>query len=160
MTDRSPLKREGYSRTTKVNRRAIRSRLRRPGAEILERRELLSADSSVMVQSVMAPAMPSNPAAINFSGLLPSSLQGWFYVGSLTAPPLSQPVNFLVLSTPITLSFAQLQQYEAIASASGFLPSARPIQPLDGRQVNQFNFDVNFENQSVARLNFGLARRV
>jgi carbonic anhydrase len=111
-----------------------------------------------------APTTPSesmsNPAPIDFSGLLPSSLQGWFYVGSLTAPPLSQPVNFLVLSTPITLSFAQLQQYEAIASASGFLPSARPVQPLDGRQVNQFNIDVDFQNQSVAGLSFGLARRV
>lgn len=110
-----------------------------------------------------APTSPSssasNLAAIDFSGLLPSSVQGWFYVGSLTTPPLSQPVNFLVLSTPITLSFAQLGQYEAIARAGGFLPSARPVQPLDGRQVNQFNIDVNFQGQSVAGRNFGLARR-
>ncbi len=110
-----------------------------------------------------APTSPSssasNPAAVDFSGLLPSSLQGWFYVGSLTTPPLSQPVNFLVLSTPITLSYAQLKQYEAIARAGGFLPNARPVQPLDGRQVNQFNIDVNFQNRSVGGLNFGLARR-
>jgi carbonic anhydrase len=100
------------------------------------------------------------PAPIDFSGLLPASLQGWFYRGSLTVPPLSQAINWLVLSTPITLSFPQFQQYEAIARGAGFLPNARPTQPLDGRQVNQFNYDVNFENQSVAGLNFGLARRV
>lgn len=110
-----------------------------------------------------APTTPSssasNPAAIDFSGLLPSSLQGWFYVGSLTTPPLSQPVNFLVLSTPITMGFAQLRQYETIARASGFLPNARPVQPLDGRQVDQFNIDVNFQGRSVGGRNFGLARQ-
>jgi hypothetical protein len=49
-----------------VNTRAIRSRLRQPGTEVLEPRELLSAGTAVMVQSVMAPALPSNPAAISF----------------------------------------------------------------------------------------------
>jgi carbonic anhydrase len=61
---------------------------------------------------------------------------------------------------PFACAGPQLQQYEAIASASGFLPSARPVQPLDGRQVNQFNIDVDFQNQSVTGLSFGLARRV
>jgi len=95
---------------------------------------------------------------IDLSGLLPTSMQGWFYEGSLTTPALSQPVNWFVLSTPITLDSAQLKQYEAVASGAGFLPNARPVQPLDGRQVNQFNFDVNFQNQSVVALNFTLAR--
>ena len=96
---------------------------------------------------------------IDFAGLLPSSMRGWFYQGSLTTPALSQPVNWVVLSTPITLDYGQLQQYEAVAKAGDFLPNARPIQPLDGRQVNQFDFDVNFQNQSVASLNFTLARK-
>lgn len=95
---------------------------------------------------------------INFAGLLPSSMEGWFYEGSLTTPALSQPVNWFVFSTPITLDFQQLKEYEKVASASGFLPNARPVQPLDGRQVNEFNFDVNFQNQSVAGLNFKLSK--
>jgi carbonic anhydrase len=93
---------------------------------------------------------------IDFSGLLPSSMQGWFYEGSLTTPTLAQPVNWVVLSTPITLDYAQLQQYEAVAKGAGFLPNARPTQPLDGRQVNEFNYDVNFQNTSVGALNFTL----
>jgi carbonic anhydrase len=64
-----------------------------------------------------------------------------------------------VLSQPITLDSAQLKQYEAVASGAGFLPNARPIRPLDGRQVNQFNFDVNFQNSSVAGPNFSLTRK-
>ena len=86
-------------------------------------------------------------------------MQGWFFQGSLTTPPLSQPINFVVFSTPIPLSYSQLTQYEAVAKASGFLPNTRPTQPLDGRQVNEFNYDVNFQNQSVGALNFTLARR-
>ena len=36
----------------------------RPGTEALERRELLSADASMLAQSPMAPATPSDPAAM------------------------------------------------------------------------------------------------
>jgi carbonic anhydrase len=96
------------------------------------------------------------PTAINFAGLLPSSMMGWFYQGSLTTPPLSQVVNWLVFSTPITLDFQQLQEYEHVAAGSGFLPNNRPIQPTDGRTVNQIDFDVNFQGQGLVGLNFGL----
>ena len=96
---------------------------------------------------------------INFSGLLPPNLEGWFYQGSLTTPPLSQPVNWLVLSTPITLSYQQLQQYEAVAGGAGFLPNARPIQPLDGRQMNQFNIELNYRGGSILGVNFSFAPR-
>jgi carbonic anhydrase len=97
-------------------------------------------------------------APINFADLLPSNLTGWFYQGSLTTPPLSQPVNWFVLATPITLDGAQLNQYEALARGSGFLTNNRPVQPLDGRQVNQFNFQVDFQTQSISGLTFDLAR--
>ncbi|MDB5349995.1 MAG: carbonic anhydrase [Planctomycetota bacterium] len=96
--------------------------------------------------------------AINFAGLLPASTLGYFYQGSLTTPPLSQPVNWFVYSTPITLDHQQLQQYEKVAAGSGFLPNARPLQSLDGRLVNESDYDVNFQNQSVAGLNFTVAR--
>jgi carbonic anhydrase len=105
-----------------------------------------------------ASSSPGTSLPVNLTGLRPSSLQGWFYQGSLTVPPLKQAINWLVLSTPITLSFTQLEQYEIVAKANGFPTNARPIQPLDGRQVNQCNFDVNFQGQSVSGLNFGLKR--
>jgi len=110
--------------------------------------------------SLTTPASPTTiSTSVNIAGLLPSSMQGWFYAGSFTSPPLKQSVNWIVFSTPITLNYSQLQQYEAVAKTGGFLPNARPIQPLDGRQVHQFNYDVNFQNQSVGSLNFTLRRR-
>jgi carbonic anhydrase len=108
---------------------------------------------------VPSPGTTTTSTPIHFAGLLPSSMRGWFYQGSLTAPPLAQPINWFVFATPITLSYAQLKQYEQVAQASGFLPNARPTQPMDGRRVNEFNYDVNFQNQSVAGLDFALARR-
>lgn len=96
--------------------------------------------------------------ALNLAGLLPSSLQGWFYAGSLTTPPLSLVVNFLVLSTPITLDYAQLKQYEAVADGAGFLPNNRPIQPTDGRTVNQFNINVNYAGGTVGGASFTFTR--
>jgi carbonic anhydrase len=96
--------------------------------------------------------------AIHLAGLLPSSMMGWFYQGSLTTPPLSQPLNWMVFATPITLDYGQLKEYETIAHDSGFLPNARPTQPTDGRQVNEIDYDVNIQGQSVSGLDFTLSR--
>jgi carbonic anhydrase len=93
---------------------------------------------------------------INFAGLLPSNLQGWYYQGSLTTPPLSQPVNWFVLSAPITLDFNQLKQYETAATGGGFQPNNRPLQLTDGRQFNEIDYNVNFQNQLAANLNFAI----
>ncbi|MEA2631353.1 MAG: carbonic anhydrase [Chloroflexota bacterium] len=102
----------------------------------------------------------SNVGTINFAGLLPTSMQGWFYQGSLTTPPLSQVVNWLVFSTPITLDPAQLVEYQKVANDNGYLPNARPVQPLDGRRLNEIDFDVNFQNQSISGLNFSVGPAV
>ena len=99
-----------------------------------------------------AKVAPTTP--VSFAGLLPASKLGWFYEGSLTTPPLSQVVNWFVLATPITLDFGQLQAYEAAAKAGGFLPSNRPIQPTDGRQFNEIDYDVNFQTHFSTSLNF------
>jgi carbonic anhydrase len=93
---------------------------------------------------------------IDFSGLLPKNLSGWFYVGSLSTPPDSEPVNWLVLSTPITLDANQLAQYEAVAASGGFLPNARPVQPLDGRIIDALGDQLVFTGAGIAGVDFGV----
>lgn len=93
-------------------------------------------------------------APIDLADLLPTSMQGWYYQGSLTTFPYSTPVNWFVLSTPITLSSSQLAEYQAVASGFGFLPNARSTQPLDGRQLNQIDNDVNLKGHMSALANF------
>lgn len=97
--------------------------------------------------------------AIHFAGLLPASNRGWFYEGSLTTPPLSQPVNWFVYQQPITLDAYQYYQYEQVATSGGFNPNARPVQATDGRILNEIDNQVNFTGTSVSTANFVIARR-
>jgi carbonic anhydrase len=86
-------------------------------------------------------------------------LDGWYFQGSLTTPPLSRPVYWFVLKTPITLDAGQLAEYQTVATDGGFLPNARPIQPQDGRRLNEIDNDVSFQNGPVANVNFMIAPR-
>jgi carbonic anhydrase len=103
--------------------------------------------------------MTTASTPIDFADLLPSSMQGWFFRGSLTLESSSQLINWFVFATPITLGSAQLALYQRLAEASGFFPNARLVRRLDGRQLNEFTYNVNFQNQSIAGLDFTLARR-
>ena len=62
--------------------------------------------------------------------LLPSG-RGYFrYPGSLTAPPCTEGVEWVVLKQPLELSPAQLARYR-----QRFADNARAVQPLHGRVV-------------------------
>lgn len=69
---------------------------------------------------------------IDPAGLLPVSLAYYTFQGSLTTPPCSEPVRWLVLRDHTTLSGAQIAQFAAI-----YPMNARPIQPLNGRVVKE-----------------------
>jgi carbonic anhydrase len=76
------------------------------------------------------------PAAIPPMTLLPVSLATYRYEGSLTTPPCTEGVRWLVLSTPLPASPAQLT---SLAEALG--GNSRPVQPRAGREVY---FDAPF----------------
>jgi carbonic anhydrase len=67
---------------------------------------------------------------INAADLLPESALYSTYTGSLTTPPCTQNVRWLVLTTPVELSEAQ---FEAFATLFEF--NARPVQPLNTRDL-------------------------
>lgn len=52
------------------------------------------------------------------------------YPGSLTTPPCSEGVNWIVMNEPIEVSDAQIKKFTSIVPMS-----ARPVQPLNGRAV-------------------------
>lgn len=62
--------------------------------------------------------------------LLPSAETAYFYTGSLTTPPCTEGVRWLVATVPIELSAAQLQEL-----ASRIADNNRPIQPRNGREI-------------------------
>lgn len=71
---------------------------------------------------------------INVAGLLPKDLNHFNYSGSLTTPPCSEGVNWFVLSAPVQVSDAQLQQFR-----NSIFHDARPVQPVNGRVVRLGN---------------------
>jgi carbonic anhydrase len=52
------------------------------------------------------------------------------YEGSLTTPPCSESVKWIVLTTPIEMSEAQIAAFKAIIHDNN-----RPVQPLNGRKL-------------------------
>ena len=52
------------------------------------------------------------------------------YDGSLTTPPCSEDVQWIVLTTPIEMSEAQIAAFKAIMPDNN-----RPVQPLNGRKL-------------------------
>ena len=87
-----------------------------------------------------APVMQSLPAqvsqqatlvrgvTVDANQLLPAQRSYWRYDGSLTTPPCSEGVKWLVMNTPVELSEAQIAAFTTI-----FKNNARPVQPLNSR---------------------------
>jgi carbonic anhydrase len=79
------------------------------------------------------PAQESQPApvagaTVDAAALLPAQRSYWRYNGSLTTPPCSEGVKWLVMSTPVELSDAQIAAFTAI-----FKNDERPVQPFNAR---------------------------
>lgn len=76
--------------------------------------------------------MESHYASVNVDvdKLLPVSRASYRYDGSLTTPPCSEGVRWIVMTTPIQLSAGQIKAFTTIIH-----DNARPTQPLNGRPV-------------------------
>ena len=62
--------------------------------------------------------------------LLPQRKQHYLYPGSLTTPPCSEGVNWMVLNEPISMSSQQLSALKSVIGTSN-----RPVQPLGDREL-------------------------
>lgn len=73
-------------------------------------------------------------ATTSIADLLPDDLEYVTYPGSLTTPPCSEGVRWIVLTTPVQLSAAQVATL-----AGGHGATNRPTQALEGRTVRLEN---------------------
>lgn len=71
-----------------------------------------------------------NPA-VNVADLLPTDRHYYRFAGSLTTPPCSEGVRWLVLKHPMTASKEQIAQFAQLMGH----PNNRPLQPLGARQI-------------------------
>lgn len=72
--------------------------------------------------------MPAD--ALLLEELLPKDQRYYQFMGSLTTPPCSEGVLWMVLKTPMTISKGQLKLFTQL-----YPNNARPIQPLNARPV-------------------------
>jgi carbonic anhydrase len=68
--------------------------------------------------------------SLDLNTLLPDEREFVTYNGSLTTPPCSEVVRWLVMEEPVSLSAEQIAAFAAM-----FEMNARPVQPLNGRDL-------------------------
>ena len=98
----------------------------------------LGAENAALAR--LLPDMPASGVAeqtlagstFDPAALLPTTHGYYAYDGSLTAPPCTEGVRWLVMKQPLTLSAPQLARLRQL-----FPPNARPVQALNGRIVTE-----------------------
>ena len=65
---------------------------------------------------------------VDLAALLPATTKAWRYRGSLTTPPCSEGVSWIVLTDILTLSARQIAAFTSYRPAN-----CRPVQPLGAR---------------------------
>jgi carbonic anhydrase len=76
------------------------------------------------------PAQLYQDVRVNPADLLPASRQTYRYSGSLTTPPCSEDVKWVMMVESIPVSADQVKAFARI-----FPSNNRPVQPLNGREV-------------------------
>ena len=84
-----------------------------------------------------APATPAGthagkPLQVDIAAVLPKDHKAYVYSGSLTTPPCTEGVRWIVLTQPIEMSNAQIQAFKKI-----FHDNHRPLQKSNGREVDR-----------------------
>ncbi len=107
----------------------------------------LSADGKLAVVGVMlmqgtaasafAPVLTALPApgekrtvTVDLPAMAPKDQKHFAYAGSLTTPPCSENVQWIVMLAPDTVSKAEIDDFRA-----KYPMNARPVQPLKGRTI-------------------------
>jgi carbonic anhydrase len=69
--------------------------------------------------------------SVNVADLLPKDHSYYRFAGSLTTPPCTEGVRWLVLKKPMTASKAQIEQFAKLMGH----PNNRPVQPVGARLI-------------------------
>jgi carbonic anhydrase len=68
---------------------------------------------------------------VRLRALLPEQPESFRYTGSLTTPPFTEPVRFVVLADSISVSRRQIRAFRELFEEG----NSREVQPLNGRKV-------------------------
>jgi carbonic anhydrase len=74
------------------------------------------------------------PAPLDLQRLLPDDQRYYTYMGSLTTPPCSEGVLWVVLKSPVQVSAEQIAVFAKL-----YPMNARPVQARSGRLIKESN---------------------
>ncbi len=94
----------------------------------------------IIATAPLAEGEASLPArTISARSLLPASTSYYTYTGSLTTPPCTEGVRWIVLKNPVLVSQASVNRLHQIISLfpgyEGYANNNRPVRPLNGRNI-------------------------
>ena len=72
------------------------------------------------------------PLQVDIAAVHPKDHKAYVYTGSLTTPPCTEGVRWIVLMQPIEMSNAQIQAFKKL-----FHDNHRPLQKSGGREVDR-----------------------
>jgi carbonic anhydrase len=75
----------------------------------------------------------STPLFMNVAEILPVNTHHYAYKGSLTTPPCTEGVQWILLEEPVQISADQRKKFADIIGEN-----ARPVQPLDERNIVEY----------------------
>merc|ERR1712216_315994 len=91
--------------------------------------QVIPVDFTEVAQSIMAGSLPQNG---NFKGFKPNYNHFYGYMGSLTTPPCTEGVQWLVLGNPIYAEESEITPFKDLQG-----DNFRAVQPLNGRKVTE-----------------------
>lgn len=89
-----------------------------------------NAAFDTVLQRIVRKGVATPMREFDLSKLLPADMSYFHYLGSLTTPPLTQNVEWHVLSQALTLSPAQIENFRRYYTRNN-----RDLQPLNNREV-------------------------
>jgi len=108
--------------------RAQNGRLAVVGVFYVEGKENPAFDN--VLKSIKKGGVNEKPGQIPVNGLLPENRSYYHYLGSLTTPPLTENVEWYVLSTPVEVSAQQVAEFKRYYDGNN-----RALQPRNGRAL-------------------------
>lgn len=87
--------------------------------------------------------------SITLKSLLPSDIDTYYtYRGSLTTPPCSEAVTWIIFTNPIPISFKQLNKFRSLSNGEDILgDNFRKLQDLGKRKLYLRKLNDDFANK-------------
>lgn len=96
-----------------------------------ENESLAPVFRSLPPKSEKVPASAGAPIPVDLASVLPKNHEAYVYRGSLTTPPCTEGVQWVVLAQPIQMSKEQIASFTKM-----FPDNHRPLQKINGREVD------------------------